>query len=104
MDDPFCLGTLNPVSINVAHHIMAHFFFPCFRHFVIDVVFMRFQLGDLFIGNVQSQFFFRFGQRNPQAAPGFEFKLCGKQKLHLLTGITSAEGTFIIRLHTLFLH
>ena len=100
MDDPLRFGALDSISVDVAHYIMPHLFFPCFCYFIINIVFMCFQLGDLLIRDVQSQLFFRFRQRNPQTAPGFKLKICGKQVLHLFTGITSAEGAFIVRPHS----
>ena len=38
MDDSLCLGTLDPVCIHVAHHIMAHFLFTGFCHIIINIV------------------------------------------------------------------
>ena len=45
------------------------------RHFEIDIVHVLFELGDLFGGDLQPEFGFRFRKRDPQASPGAELAL-----------------------------
>ena len=38
MDNPLRLRALHAVSINMAHNIMAHLFFPCFGNLIVDIL------------------------------------------------------------------
>ena len=87
MDDALCLRALHAVSINMAHHVMAHFFFPCLCHIIVDVVRMAFQLFDLLIRDGQAQLLLRLRQRDPQPSPGAELLIGRKNVLHFLTRI-----------------
>ena len=69
MDDPLGLRALHPVGIDMGHHIMADDFLPLPGHIIVDILRVGFQFLDLFLGNVQSQFFFRLGKGNPQPPP-----------------------------------
>ncbi len=73
MDDPFCLRALDPIGVDMAHHIMAGFFFPGDGNFIVDVVLVGFQLGDLLLSDGQALGLLRLGEGNPQPAPGLEF-------------------------------
>jgi len=75
VDDPLGLGALYPVRVNMRHHIMSHFFFPCLGHVVVDVFNVSLQLIDLFLGYVQAQFLLRLSQSDPEPSPGLEFHL-----------------------------
>ena len=63
-------GALQAVSVNMAHDIVTHQLFAGSGFLVIDVILVGFQLGNLFIGNVQALLLLSLGQRNPQPAPG----------------------------------
>ena len=75
MDDSFCLGTLNSVSVHMRHYIMTDFLFPCFCHIIIDVLCMGFHLIDLLLGNMKPQFFLCLCKCDPQLSPGTELHI-----------------------------
>lgn len=50
----------------MAHDIVAQQLFAGSGFLVIDVILVGFQLGNLFIGNVQALLLLSLGQRNPQ--------------------------------------
>ncbi len=51
MNNAGCFWTLQSISIDMAHHIMTHFFFPFSGVFVVDILSMRFHLIDHFLRN-----------------------------------------------------
>ena len=75
MDDSLCPGALLSVGVYVGHHIVTYFLFPCSGNLIIDVVRMAFQLIDLRLRDRQAQLLFRFGQSDPQPAPGAELHI-----------------------------
>ena len=87
MNNPFSLGTLLPIGINMRHHIMAHFLLPRFRHIIINIILMRLQLINLLLGNIQPQLLLRLRQSNPEPPPGPKLLVRRKNVLHLLTRI-----------------
>ena len=91
MDDALCLGALQAVGVDVAHHVMAHQFFARDGIFVVDVVLVRFQLGDLLVGDGKALLLLGLGQRDPQLAPGAELVVVREDILHLVRGVTGAE-------------
>ena len=92
MDDALGVGALQAVGIDVAHHVMTDQLFPGGSLFVVDVVLVGFQLGDLLVGDVQALLLLGFGQGNPQTAPGAELVVIGKNILHLVRSIPGGEG------------
>ena len=104
MDDSFSLWALYAVSIYMGHHVMAYLFFSGFGHVIVNIVCMSFQLIDLFLGNIQSQFFLCLCQSDPQSSPGTEFHIRRKNILHFFAGITLGQWTYIsVCTHTLYL-
>ena len=95
MDDARRLGALEPVGVYMAHHVVAAFPLPALGIFIIDVVLVGFQLGDLLVGDFQALLLLRPGQGNPQPAPGAELVVLGEYKLHLLAGIPGGKGADI---------
>ena len=63
MDDWLCLGALHAIGINVGHHIVPHQPFTLLGNFVVDVILMCFQLGDLLICDLQAAHFQRAQSR-----------------------------------------
>ena len=99
MDDALGFRALHPVSVHMRHHIVAHLLFLFACHIVVDVVLMRFQLGNLLIGDGQAQLLLGFRQRDPQLAPCAELVVRRKQILHFLAGIAGGKGRFITVRH-----
>ena len=95
MDDSLCLGTLDPVCIHVAHHIMAHFLFTGLCHIIINIVRMGLQLLNLFVRNAQAQLLLSLSQGNPQASPGLKLHVRRKNILHLAAGIALGKRAYI---------
>ena len=96
MDDPFGIGTLYPVGIDMAHDIVTHLFFPRDRNIIVNLLRKLFKLADLRIGNRQALLLFRLCQCNPKLAPCFELVIRGENILHLLACITGAKWAFIL--------
>ena len=88
MDDSFRLGALQSVCVDMAHDVVADHFFSGFGFFVINIIGVGFEFGDLLICNGQSQFFFCLCQRDPQFPPGPEFHVRGENILHLFTCVS----------------
>lgn len=78
-----------------AHDVVADQLLPLAGYLVVDVVLVGFQLGDLLIGDVDSQRLFGLGQRDPQFSPGLKFVVLRKYILHLLACIAGREWAFI---------
>ena len=91
MDDTLCLGALQAVGIDVAHHVMAHQLFAGDGILVVHVVLVGFQLGDLLIGDSQALLLLGLGKRDPQLAPGAELVVVRENVLHLIGSITGRE-------------
>ena len=96
MNDARRLRALQAVGINVAHHIVTALPLPALRILIIDVVLVRFQLGNLFVRDVQALLLFSLRQGDPQLAPSAEFIVLGKNELHLLAGISGRKRTDIM--------
>ena len=91
MDNCLRFRALLAVRINMRHHVVAHFALAGFRNFVIDVVAVRFQFRNLLLGDIQTQRTLRLCQRDPQTAPGAEFEVIGKHRLHFVTCIAGGK-------------
>ena len=63
------IGANVTVSINMRHYVVAEFAFVFRLFFVIYIVYMRFQLFDLSVGDIQPELLFAFCQRNPKFTP-----------------------------------
>ena len=72
MNDALCLRALEAVGINMGHDIVADLFFARFGIRVIDVLSMGFELRDLLVGDIESEFLLRLGESDPQLSPGAE--------------------------------
>ena len=92
VDDALRARALEAVGVDVAHHIMAAFALAALGVLVIDVVPVGSELGDLLVGDGQALPFFGSRQGNPQPAPGAEFVILRKGKLHLRAGIAGGKG------------
>ena len=75
VDDSFCLGTLHTVCVYMGHYIVADDLFPFFRHFIVDILRMAFQLLDLLVGDGKAQLFLSLCQGDPELSPGAEFHI-----------------------------
>ena len=75
VDDAFRLRTLYAISIYMGHDIVAHQLFPLFRHLIIDILGVGFQLRNLLFRDIQPQFLFCLSQRYPELPPGAEFHI-----------------------------
>ena len=95
MDDALRLRALAAVSVDVGHHVMAHFLLPGLRHIIIDIVLMAFQLVNLLLGDGQSQLLLCLSQSNPQLSPGPEFFVRREDILHLPAGVTLRKRAYI---------
>ena len=82
MDDTLSLRTLHTVGVDMRHNVMAHLAFPLLRHLIVNIVRMGFQLVNLLLGDIQSQFFFRLCKSDPQSPPCAEFHIRRKDILH----------------------
>ena len=51
MDDALCLGALQAVGVDVAHHVMADELLARNGVLIVDVVLVCLQLGNLLIGD-----------------------------------------------------
>ena len=95
MDDRARLRALLAICIDMGHHIVAHHFFTCFRHLIVDVLRVGLQFVDLFLGDGKPQLFFRFRQSNPEFPPRAELFIGGKQELHLSIRIPRGQRRLI---------
>ena len=88
VNNSFGFWTLYTICVYMGHHIVAYLFFSFFCHLIVNVVCICLQFINLFLGNIQSQFFLCLCQRNPQFSPGTEFHVRRKNILHFFTCIT----------------
>jgi len=80
----------------MGHYVVAQLFLPLGGPLVVDVRDVGLQLVHLLLGHRQAQFHLRPGQGHPQAAPGGEFLVSGKQVQHLIAGVAGGQRTFIL--------
>ena len=95
MDDSLRLRALQPVGVNMGHHIVTHFLLPAFRVLIVDVVRVAFQFRDLLIGDRKPQFLLRLGQRDPEFSPGPELSVRREHFLHLRARVAFRKRTYI---------
>ena len=50
VDDPLGGGTLDPVGVDVGHHVVADLLFPGGGHLVVDILHVGLQFGNLPVG------------------------------------------------------
>ena len=91
MDDALCLGALQAVGVDVAHHVMADELLARNGVLIVDVVHVRLQLGNLLIGVGQALLLLGLSQRDPQPAPGAELVVVREDVLHLIRRIAGRE-------------
>ena len=65
VDNAFGFGTLCAIGVNMSHHIMAQFLFLFRSQLIIDVGDVCFELSNLLLGNIKTQFTLSFGQGHP---------------------------------------
>ena len=95
MDDSLRLRALQPVGVNMGHHIVTHFLLPAFRVLIVDVVRVAFQFRDLLIGDRKPQLLLRLGQRDPEFSPGPELSVRREYFLHLRARVAFRKRTYI---------
>ena len=100
MDNASCLRTLLTVGVNVAHHVVTHDLLTCLSDFVIDVLGVFLQFGDLLVGDIKTEFLLGLCESDPQPAPCAEFHVGGEEVLHFLARVTGAEGRLIDVFHS----
>ena len=91
MDDAAGCGALQPIGVDMAHHIMTAFFLPLFRIRIIDVFRMGNKLVDLLLCYIQTLIALSLSQSDPQLAPGFKLVVIGEDVLHLPAGIPGGK-------------
>ena len=84
------------------HNVVADDLLSLLCHVIIDIIGMRFQLFDLLIRNIQSQFLLCLRQSDPQPSPCPELLVRGKDILHLLACITLRKRADITIITHLF--
>ena len=101
MDDALCLGALQAVGVDVAHHVMADELLARNGVLIVDVVLVRLQLGNLLIGDGQALLLLGLSQRDPQPAPGAELVVVREDVLHLIRRIARRErrNIFVVLCH-----
>ena len=101
MNDRHRLGRQFAERLDVRHDVVTHLFLELRGIFVVDVVLELFHLGDLLVGDVQSEFLFRFGKRDPQPSPKTELRVVRKVRRHLFAGVSCDQGIDVnIGLHS----
>ena len=85
VDDGFRRRRLETIRVDVRHHIVTDLALTLFGVLVVDVLSVRFQLGNLLIGDRQPELLLRLGQSNPEPSPGSEFEI-GREKVRHLSG------------------
>ena len=65
MDDALCLRALQTIGIDMAHDIMTDHFFTRAGFFIINILRMRFQFRDLFVGDRDPEFLLDLRQCDP---------------------------------------
>ncbi len=73
MDYRFCLRTNVAVGVNVSHYIMSEAVLVSVCRFVVDIVYVLLHFGDLFFGDIESEFHFGFRESYPELSPCGEF-------------------------------
>ena len=95
MDDTFCFGALYAVCIHMGHNVMTHLALSLLRNVIIDIVRMFLQFVDLLLSDVQTQFFLRLRQSDPQLSPGAELHVRRKNVLHLPACIAFRKRAYV---------
>ena len=83
VDYPLRLRALFTVCVNVGHNVVSYLAFALFGYVEIDVVAVRFKLRNLLVGYIETELFLSLCKRYPQSSPCAEFKILGKDVLHL---------------------
>ena len=66
------------------HHVVADFFFKANGIVIVDIVCVRFEFVNLFVGDAKAERLFAFRQRNPEFAPCAEFFVFREDGDHFL--------------------
>ena len=99
VDDGLCLGAALAEGQHMRHNVVPYLVLMCGRGGIVDVVYMRAHLVELFIADAKPQLLLTLCEREPQPAPGGELVVVRKLALHLLIGIAAAEGVFVKFVH-----
>ena len=75
MDNPLCLRALLSVSINMRHDIMTNLFLTLLGYIIINIILSSFQLRNLLICNVKTEFLLCFSQSDPKSSPCLKLHL-----------------------------
>ena len=67
---------------------------------IVDVVNVLAHLLNLLVADGDAQLLLRFRQRDPQFAPGGKLVVIGKQTLHLVVGVSAAQGILVKLVHS----
>ena len=92
VDDRLGLGALPAEGVDVCHHVVAHLALARFGCGVVDVVLVRFHLGDLLVRDVEPQRLLGARQRDPEPSPRAELEVFGEDMLHLGACVARGEG------------
>ena len=104
MDHRHGIRTLGPENVDMAHHVMAQFFFFGFHSGKVDIFQMGGHLLDLGIGDRQTQSFFFGSEGEPEFTPGGVFELGTPEITHLFAGIAAGQRrTVNVMIHNKFL-
>ena len=103
VDDALCLRTLFAVSMHMRHNVMTNEFLFAGCDVVVDIFLTGLELGDLFISDVKSQFFFTGSQVDPQLSPCLKLMIRREDRLHFFTRIAGIQRALINILHDLLL-
>jgi hypothetical protein len=95
MDDGASRGADVTIGMDVGHHVVAQLALVRSRGFEVDIVGMRFQLGDLFLRDRQAEFVLALGERDPEATPEAELALVAEERGHFRRGVAADERVFV---------
>ncbi len=95
MNNSLCVRALLTISMNMAHNIVAEFFFIFLCNLIVNIISMSLKLFYLFLCNIKSKLIFSFSKGNPKPSPCLKLKIGRINILHFLAGVTSIERRII---------
>ena len=95
MNDRFGIRTFIGIGVDMGHHIVAEFFFVSRGSLEVDIMFCRFHLRDLLIGNSQPKLLFRLREPNPELTPQGDAAMATPKAGHLFAGVAGNERVFV---------
>ena len=99
MNDAARLGAGVAVSMHMGHHIMPQLPLIAVGGGEVDVVDILPELLDLCGGNIETQFGFGLGQRDPKPPPRAELSLGAPQARHFTRSVAADQGVFVEFVH-----